>query len=103
MNTSKSLLQSSIGRFRLVAIAEGVSYLILLFIAMPLKYFAGIRYAVNYIGWIHGLLFILYGFLLLNVWMKYHWKFAKAALVFIAALVPFGTFIVDRKLKKEYF
>ncbi|MBC7828942.1 MAG: DUF3817 domain-containing protein [Chitinophagaceae bacterium] len=102
MDTNHSLFKSSLGWFRAVALAEGVSYLLLLFVAMPLKYIAGIREAVNYIGWVHGFLFILYGLLLLKVWMKYKWTFKKAALAFIAAILPFGTFVLDKKLKKEY-
>jgi len=91
------------GRFRIAALAEGVSYLILLLIAMPLKYFGGKPAAVNYVGWAHGLLFVIYGFLLLQVWIQYRWSFLKAALAFIAALLPFGTFVLDRILKKEGF
>lgn len=96
-----SFLDSSLGRFRLVAIAEGVSYLILLGIAMPLKYFASFPDAVKYTGWIHGLLFIAYMWLLLRVWIKYKWSFAKTFLAFIASLLPFGTFVLDNRLKKE--
>ena len=55
-----SFFSSTLGRFRLVAIMEGVSFLVLLGIAMPLKYFADMPLAVKYIGWLHGLLFVLY-------------------------------------------
>lgn len=68
---------------------------------MPLKYFAGIPEAVKYTGWAHGLLFVLYAVLLIQVWQNYNWKFGKAALVFIASLLPFAPFYVDRKLKEE--
>lgn len=95
------MFKSSLGAFRAVALTEGISYLVLLFIAMPLKYFAGMPEAVKYTGWLHGLLFVAYAFLLLQVWSSYKWSFKKAALVFIASLVPFAPFYVDRKLKKE--
>lgn len=88
-------------RFRQVAVLEGVSYLLLLFIAMPLKYFADIPEAVKYTGWAHGLLFVLYAALLIQVWQQYNWKFGKAVMVFIASLVPFAPFWVDKKLKEE--
>ena len=87
-------------RFRQVAVLEGISYILLLFIAMPLKYFADMPEAVKYTGWAHGLLFVLYGLLLIQVWQQYNWKFGKAVLVFIASLLPFAPFYVDRKLKE---
>lgn len=88
-------------RFRQVAVLEGISYLLLLFIAMPLKYLADIPEAVKYTGWAHGLLFVLYAVMLIQVWQHYNWKFGKAVLVFIASLLPFAPFVVDRKLKAE--
>ncbi|MCO5240552.1 MAG: DUF3817 domain-containing protein [Chitinophagaceae bacterium] len=96
-----SLWDSTLGRFRLTAIAEGISYLVLLGIAMPLKYFAGLPEVVKYTGWVHGLLFVLYMVLLLKVWKQYRWNRGKVALAVIASLLPFGTFVFDRELKKE--
>ena len=90
-----------IGKFRLVAIAEGFSYLFLLLIAMPLKYFAGYPAVVKYGGWAHGVLFVAYCILLLQVWIQYRWKFSKAVMAFVASLLPFGTFVLDRQLKKQ--
>jgi integral membrane protein len=98
-----SLVSTYIGWFRVVALAEGISYLVLLFIAMPLKYFYGFARAVEYTGWVHGVLFVIYGLLLLKVWIQYRWKFNKVLIAFIAALVPIGTLLLDKKLKKEYF
>jgi len=103
MTLNNSFFHYPLGWFRLVALAEGISYLILLFFAMPLKYFARIPEPVFYTGWVHGCLFVLYGFLLIIVWVQYHWTFYKAVVAFIAALVPFGTFLLERKLNKEYF
>lgn len=98
---NNSFWDSTLGRFRLVAIVEGISYLVLLGIAMPLKYFAQLPEAVKYTGWIHGVLFVWYMALLLKVWIQYRWSFGKVALAFIASLLPFGTFVLDGKLKKE--
>lgn len=96
------LKDNSLTRFRFVAIAEGISFLVLLFIAMPLKYFAEMPFAVVYAGWIHGILFIAFCILLLVVKIKYKWNFKKSATAFIASLLPFGTFILDAKiLRKE--
>ncbi|MBC7867723.1 MAG: DUF3817 domain-containing protein [Gloeobacteraceae cyanobacterium ES-bin-316] len=93
---------SPLGLFRLVSILEGISYLLLLFVAMPLKYLMKIDWAVKYVGWAHGLLFVVFCFLLLNVWVKFRWSFGRAIVAFISSLLPFGTFILERKLKKEY-
>ena len=87
--------------FRKVAIAEGISYLLLLFVAMPLKYWANLPLAVKYTGWAHGLLFVLYAVCLLMAWQETKWKFGKAALIFFASLLPFAPFIVDKRLKEE--
>ncbi|MBC7417028.1 MAG: DUF3817 domain-containing protein [Pedobacter sp.] len=92
---------NSITIFRKVAVAEGISYLLLLFVAMPLKYFAGMPLAVKYTGWVHGLLFVLYATLLVMAWQEQKWKFGKAVLIFFASLLPFMPFVVDKKLKDE--
>ena len=87
--------------FKKVAIAEGISYLALLLIAMPLKYFAGMPLAVKYTGWAHGVLFVLYAMFVIMCWMKYKWKFGKAVLVFLASLLPFAPFIVEKRLHED--
>lgn len=92
---------TNLGRFRLIAFVEGISYLLLLGIAMPLKYVSGNLVVMKYMGWAHGILFILYCLLLLKVWTQYSWKFSKVVFAFIASLIPFGTFYLEAKLKKE--
>ncbi|MCP9751664.1 DUF3817 domain-containing protein [Ferruginibacter sp. HRS2-29] len=91
---------SLLKNFLSVAVAEGVSYLVLLLIAMPLKYWGNFPHAVKYVGWAHGVLFVAFMALLLMVWIKYKWSFGKVVLAFIASLLPFGTFVLERKLKK---
>lgn len=98
MNSS---LKSPVGRFRITAIAEGISYLLLLFIAMPLKYFADFPEAVLYTGWAHGLLFMLYLITLLHAWMDKKWTFLFATWAFFASLIPFATFVLERQLAKQ--
>lgn len=98
---NETFLTTALGRFRLIAIAEGISYLFLLGIAMPLKYFAGMPDVVKYAGWVHGLLFILFMFALAEVTIKRKWTLFKALRGFVASLIPFGTFMFDRELKKE--
>lgn len=84
---------------RIVGLIEGVSFLVLLGVAMPLKYLAGIPQAVKIVGWAHGALFIVFGFALLRAWISARWSIGRVALVFIAALVPFGPFLIDRRMR----
>ena len=91
----------SLSRFRAIAIIEGISYLVLLGIAMPLKYFAGRPEFVKYTGWVHGVLFVIFGLALIDVWISRKWSFGKVVTAFIASLLPFGTFVFDQQLKKE--
>jgi integral membrane protein len=91
--------QNPIPLLRTIAIIEGISLLLLLFIAMPLKYAAGMPMAVKLVGWAHGVLFMLFGALLLWTWIAARWPFARVTLVFIASLLPFGPFLIDRRMK----
>ena len=86
-----------LARFRWVARIEGISFLLLLFLAMPLKYLAGWPYAVQYVGWAHGVLFMLYGIFLFEVWLNQRWSFKKAFLAGLMSLLPFGTFWFENK------
>jgi integral membrane protein len=92
---------TAIGRLRMAGIAEGISFITLLFIAMPVKYLAGNPGLVWYVGWVHGLLFMLYILALITVKINLEWKFKKTAIAFLASLLPFGTFILDKSLRKE--
>lgn len=87
--------------FRYVAIAEGISYIILVFIAMPLKYLADFPEMVTYVGWAHGALFVAFVALLALSQILYRWSFLKFSLAFISSLIPFGTFILDKHLKED--
>jgi len=84
---------------RYAALAEGVSWLLLLFIAMPLKYMAGNPYPVKIIGMGHGVLFVLFVALLLMVLKSNLITKSLGTKVFIASFIPFAPFIVDKKLK----
>ena len=95
------MLKGPINRLRFIGNIEGVSYLVLLFLAMPLKYFADRPMMVTWVGWIHGVLFVLYCFSILEVKLSMSWKIWTAFIPFIAALVPFGPFLIDNWLKKK--
>ena len=85
----------------MVGIAEGISFLILLGIAMPLKYVWGQPLAVRIVGLIHGLLFLWFCGVLLNAKEAAGWDLKKAGWILVAALLPFGPFVIDRGLRRE--
>ncbi|MEP6708308.1 MAG: DUF3817 domain-containing protein [Pyrinomonadaceae bacterium] len=95
------MLTTAVGRLRAVGMVEAVSFLLLLGVAMPLKYFAGLPLAVKIAGWIHGLLFMTFGVCLLLAHEERRWPIRWTATVFVAALLPFGPFVIDRRLKNE--
>jgi integral membrane protein len=95
------MLNTSLGRFRLIALLEGLSFVILLFIAMPLKYMAGLPLFVKYVGWAHGLLFVLFFMALAQVYLDHSWSVKKIALCILASFIPFGTFVLDYYLLKN--
>lgn len=87
--------------FRKIAFAEGVSFLVLLFIAMPLKYFASLPMAVTVVGGLHGVLFV--GFIILTYLVKEtcNKNISWMIKAFVASIIPFGTFYMDKEWKKE--
>lgn len=88
-----------LSRFRFVALAEGLSYVVLVFIGMPLKYLADQPGTVEVVGWIHGLLFIAYLVLGVQAAADEQWSRRFMGWAFAAALVPGGTFWLDRYLR----
>ncbi|MCQ6557718.1 DUF3817 domain-containing protein [Paenibacillus mendelii] len=95
------MLKTAVGRFRLVSLIEGVSFLVLLFIAMPLKYWADMPTPVTIVGGIHGALFVLYVLTLLHAWLAARWSFLRVVMAFIASFLPFGTFVMDSHIRKN--
>ncbi len=83
--------------FKTVAFCEGVSLLLLLFFAMPLKYFWDFPQAVSVIGMAHGILFLVYVVLAFVLYSELKWSLKTLALVMVASLIPFGTFYMDKK------
>ncbi len=90
--------KTAIGRVRAVGILEGISFLLLMGIAMPLKYFAGMPRAVTYTGWIHGVLFVAYGAVVFKALIDRKISFGWSVAAFFASLIPFGPFLIDRRL-----
>lgn len=99
--TPADLRSNAINRFRLIAMLEGISFLLLLCIAMPLKYYAGLPIAVRIVGMAHGVLFVAYGVLVAMFVFRRMWSVGKGAEAMMYSLLPFGTFVLDAKLKRE--
>lgn len=94
-------MEKWIYRLRMAGLVEGVSFILLMGIAMPLKYIWGQPLLVTLLGWVHGLLFMVFCLFLLIVTALRPWPLTRAALVFVAALLPFGPFLIDGSLRKE--
>lgn len=86
---------------RIVGWLEGVSFLLLLFVAMPLKYAAGLPMAVRVVGMAHGVLFVAYLVVLAGAAGDRGWPVGRSLLGLAASLLPFGVFVFDRRLRAE--
>jgi integral membrane protein len=95
------MFDKSIRNLRVIGILEGISFLVLLCIAMPLKYMMDWPLAVKYVGWAHGLLFILYIPAVFLARKAMQWNFFQVLVALAASLVPLGTFFLDRQLSKR--
>ncbi|TGL70738.1 DUF3817 domain-containing protein [Leptospira jelokensis] len=93
-----SLLQTKLGRFRILAFLEGLSFLTILFVTMPLKYLYQNPEPNKIVGLVHGLLFLLYLVELFHVKMEYQWKLKKTFYAALASVLPFGTFVAEKYL-----
>ena len=85
---------------RVISYLEGISYILLLFIAVPIKYYANDPSLVKLLGMPHGLLFVAYVILSLVSSKEYRWNSKKTLIVLISSVIPFGTFYVDYKYFK---
>ena len=83
--------------FRIIALLEGVSYLFLLFISVPIKYLYDNEFYVKLLGMPHGILFILYILIAYKIKKSMRWNMSTFMIVIIASLIPFGTFYIDRR------
>ncbi len=88
-------------RLRLLGLAEGLSFILLMFIAMPLKYIFKQPEAVRIVGSIHGGLFVLYVLAVLAVALAQKWRLGRAVLGLAVSVIPFGPFLFDKKLHRE--
>jgi integral membrane protein len=91
-------LRTSLGRLRVIGMWEGVSFLVLLGLAMPLKYFAGMPLPVRIVGMAHGVLFLLYLWAAIQAALEHNWTWRRTAAVFVASVLPGGPFLVDARI-----
>ena len=102
------MLQTPVGRVRAAGLVEGVSALVLFFVAMPLKWLpergselaAFGKQAVFVVGSLHGGLFVFYALITFVAWGQGALRFKHVAMAAVASIVPFGPFVIDRKLKR---
>ena len=93
------MLSTPIGRLRLTGMIEGLSFIVLLFVAMPIKYIGGDPTWVRHVGMTHGLLFMTFCIVLYDAKDSQDWTTRQSLIPLVAALLPFGPFIIDRRLK----
>jgi integral membrane protein len=91
-------IKTSIGRLRVIGFWEGASFLVLLGIAMPLKYAYGQPEAVRVVGLAHGILFMLYLWAAVQAALEHNWTWKRTGWVMLASLLPAGPFVVDARL-----
>lgn len=95
----KDLLASSIGVFRIIGFLEGMSFILLMFIAMPLKYIYDQPKAVEIIGMAHGVLFVVFVLFAFYLSITKKWNLFKVtAPLLLSSILPFGTFVADKKI-----
>jgi integral membrane protein len=94
-------MKDRVSNLRVIGFIEGVSFLVLLLIAMPLKYYFDLPMAVKITGWIHGVLFILYIAAVLMAIKAMGWNWFSTLVALGVSLIPIGTFLLDKSLKKR--
>lgn len=98
---SENSFKTPLGRFLKIGFAEGLSYVVLLLIAMPLKYWANMPMPVRIVGMAHGILFVAYVVALLHATIFYKWSVKTFLVAFLLSFLPFGTFFLEKVLKAE--
>lgn len=91
--------KSAHNRFKIISIFEGISYLILVFIAMPIKYLGDNPIPVKFAGMGHGVLFIIFCIFLFEVTIKNSWNKSFSFKMFVLSLFPFGFLLIDKDIK----
>ena len=90
-----------IQKFRLLSFLEGLSFLVILFITMPLKYMFDSPGPNKFIGMVHGVLFLAYVVFAIFLKVEFKWPNKKLAIILVCSIIPFGTFCADKKYFKN--
>lgn len=96
------MFSTPLNRFRLISYIEGLSYLILVFIAMPIKYLGENPIPVKIVGMTHGVLFILFMIILFEVMKRDKWENKYSIKIFIYSLIPFGFLAIEKSIKSKF-
>ncbi len=94
---------NTISLFKIISFLEGTSYILLLFVGVPLKYLAGNAMLVKGLGMPHGMLFLAYVVMALWIRSRMKWDIGATLMVLVASLLPFGTFYINKKYFQSYF
>lgn len=95
------MLSNVLNRFRAISAIEGLSFLLLVFIAMPIKYIGENPYPVKIFGMIHGVLFIIFMISLFETKVRKSWDTGLTFQLFVLSLIPFGAFFIEKKVKPQ--
>lgn len=95
------MFKDAFSRFRTISLLEGLSYLLLVFIAMPIKYIGENPILVKIMGPIHGILFIIFCIFLFEAMKKCNWNLKLSIKYFIYSLIPFGFLAIEKDLKNK--
>lgn len=95
-----AVLKTSLDRLRVVGMMEGASFLLLLGVAMPLKYLAGMPQMVRVVGMLHGILFMLYVAAVFQASVELRWPLRRIVAALAASVLPFGPFVFDAHLRR---
>ena len=96
-----SILQTPLGRFRTISAIEGLSYALLVFIAMPLKYGLDLPQMVRILGMAHGVLFVAFVVALVLAMVSQRWPITRAGALLVASMVPLGAVWIERTCAAE--
>lgn len=94
-------MKSALTRYRVIAYIVGVMLLVLLFVAMPLKYFGDNPAVMNVVGPMHGFLYVVYLLGAFDLARRLHWPLLRLLLVALAGTIPFVSFYAERKVTHE--
>ncbi|OCL85425.1 DUF3817 domain-containing protein [Arcobacter porcinus] len=95
------MFRTKFSQFRTISIVEGISYLVLVFFAMPMKYYFDEPMTTKIFGMIHGIFFIIFCIALYGAMKKYKWNFIFSLKLFIYSLIPFLFILIEKEIMRK--